>query len=480
MKIVLINPPIRTRDKPRHIPHGLAIIANIIRKRFRDLTIHFIDWNAHRFTENELVSLLRSLEFDLVITGGLIPVYNRLIRLSNIIKAINPRAIILAGGSAAMSVPELLLQHSNVDIVCNGEGEHTVVELVELLKDDIEADLSNVKGITFKARDGRLVKTASRPLIQDLDIESDMPAYDLLPMEIYLKNHIIGFGRDIDFISSRGCPFHCTFCYQPWGRRFRGHSVEFIKDVIMYLKRKYGVQFVSFQDDEFMAIKARLFEFCETRNRHFPDIRWSCTGRANLVDEEIIKTVRESGCCSVSYGFESGSPRMLKSMRKAITIEQMERAVQLNRKYGLPVPVSFILGMPGEDAESCKETVEFCKRNNLHLRSLMFATPYPGTELFEFALETGRITRKGLHDFVMKLGDARDFVINLTDSFSDEELKNKWHEMVEEVDKHYEPLSQEEMEKRIRALYGDLAEEYFQLSPEDRVHRAQHGAIDLF
>ncbi|MEW6219119.1 MAG: radical SAM protein, partial [Thermodesulfobacteriota bacterium] len=246
------------------------------------------------------------------------------------------------------------------------------------------------------------------------------------------------------------------------------------------LVRDFGVQFVSFQDDEFMAHKDRVLEFCAARNRRFPELRWSCTGRANLVDDETVAKMRASGCCSISYGFESGSPRMLKGMKKAITIEQMERAVTINRRHGLPIPVSFILGMPGEDEASCQETVDFCIRNNLHLGSLMFATPYPGTSLFQFALETGRIRQDNLHDFVMSLGDARTFLINLTDTFTDEALQAKYTWMQEEVRRHYRPLPPQEIEARIQALYGPLAEDFCRLSPEDKAHRAKHGAIDLF
>ena len=237
---------------------------------------------------------------------------------------------------------------------------------------------------------------------------------------------------------------------------------------------------MTFQDDLFIADKKRFFEFCDIRNSSFANLYWSCTGRANLCDEDIIQAARSSGCTDVSYGFESGSPRMLKSMQKHISLEQMENVVRLNRKYGLPVPVSFILGMPGEDKESCKETLDFCKKNNLTLDSLMYATPYPGTPLFDFAIDTGRIRKDEIHEFVMKLGDARDFSVNLTDHFSDTELQLTFSEMMREARMAYRPIPQEAMDRKIKSLYGDLADYYFNISPEDREHRDKHGAMDLF
>ena len=479
MKVLIVNPPIRLDDKPRNIPHGLAILANILRQKFR-CQILFVDWNAHRYSIEKIKAIIKSFPCDVAMIGGLIPTYKYLIKISNIIKKYHPKTKILAGGSAAMSIPKVLLENSMIDVVCTGEGEVTIVRLIESFQQDENPDLSAIRGIAYSDNEGKILVNEPEPLIQNLDQDSLLPAYDLLPMNIYLANPVAGLGRDIDFISGRGCPYHCTFCYQPWGHKNRKHSSGFIKDAILFLKKNYQVNFISFQDDLFIADKKRLYDFCELRNRYFPDIYWSCTGRANICDEELIKIVRESGCTLISYGFESGSQRMLNSMNKKINLDQMEHAVDLNRKYGLPIPVSFILGMPGENEQSCKETVEFCIKNNLTLDSLMFATPYPGTALFDFAIKTGRIKKNGIHDFVMRLGDARDFVVNLTDSFTDEELKRKYNEMISLAKKAYNPISQKEIEEKIKSLYGPLSEMFFNLSSEDKEHQAKHGAIGLF
>ena len=479
MNILIINPPIRVHDKPRHIPHGLAILANIIRKKFPKINIRFIDWNAHRYSDEKMKSLIAEEHFDYVLMGGLIPVYKTFIKLSKWLREINKHCIILAGGSAAMSVPELLLKNSEVDIICTGEGELTVPNIISVLLDDKRA-IYEIKGIAYKDYEGSIGFTQPEEFITDLDTQSALPAYDMLPMDIYLKNPIVGMGRDIDFISSRGCPFKCTFCYQPWGRSFRAHSVDFITDAVQHLKNKYAVDFISFQDDEFMVKKKRVFDFCEQRNKLFPEIRWSATGRANIVNEEIVKTVRGGGCTSISYGFESGSLRMLKSMNKSLSLGDMENATRLNRKYGFPVPVSFIIGMPGETRESCQETVDFVIKNNLHLNSLMFATPYPGTPIFDYALESGKLKKESLHDFLLSLGDARDFVINLTDDFTDDELVKQRDSMMKETLSKYVPPSQKEIEVKIKSLYGHLANEYFNMSEEDKIHKSKHGAINLF
>ena len=276
MKILIINSPIRLTDKPRHIPHGLAILANMIQKKM-GITPEFIDINAHRYNEDQVRSIIRSTKFDVVLIGGQIPVYKRIIVYADIIKEINRDTVIIAGGSAAMSVPDLLLQNSKVDAVCAGEGEKVIVDLLEGLKSNKLDELVHIKGFYYKIND-KISFSGKPDMLNDLDSESCMPAYDLLPMDIYLSNPIVGFGRDIDFISSRGCPFSCTFCYQPWGSHFRAHSVDFIIDTLKYLKKNYGIDFVSFQDDEFMAKKT---EFTNSVNKYVNIFRIYC-GRVRV------------------------------------------------------------------------------------------------------------------------------------------------------------------------------------------------------
>lgn len=481
--ILIINPPIRLDDKPRHIPHGLAILANIITKKLH-ICPTFLDINAHRYTEEQVKEIIQNTNFDVVLIGGLAPVYKTIVKLSRFIKFVNPEAKIIAGGYVAMPIPDVLLKNSEVDIVCTGEGEITIIELLhKFQKKGLNAKLTNVAGVYYKKNSNKqIIRISPRPFIKNLDKESALPAYELLPMDIYLSNSCVGIGRDIDMVTMRGCPYRCTFCYQPWGHKPGSHSVDFIINAIKYLKEQFNIDFISFQDDEFMVNKKKIQEFCEKRNRFFPDLLWSCTGRANVVahNEELVRLMRNGGCVLISFGFESGSERMLDSMHKMQTIEEMERTVQICRKYGLPVPASFIIGMPGEDDRSCQKTVDFCIRNNIPLDSLMFATPYPGTEIFDFALRTGRINKNYLHEFMMKIGDARDFLVNLTDYFSDEELITKRKEMMKVTRESYENfITKEKIKTKMRGLFGDLLNKV-RLDEKDLEHRAKHGTIGVF
>lgn len=483
LKVLIIDPPVRLYDKPRHIPHGLAILANIIRKKMK-IEPTFLYVNAYRYNREQIENIIRQTNFDIVLIGGIASVYKFIVEVSEFIKKVNPDSKVIAGGYVAMPIPDLLLRNSQVDIVCIGEGEITTIKLLERFKKKgLKADVSDIKGICFKEGiNNRIYCTSCRPLIKSLDEDSMSPAYDLLPMDIYLSNPVVGIGRDIDMITIRGCPFNCSFCYQPWGHKQRGHSVDFIIGVIKYLKENYNIDFVSFQDDEFLAYKKRVREFCEKRNKYFPELLWSCTGRVNIIarDESIVKFMKDSGCISISFGFESGSQRMLDSMHKMQNIEEMEKTVEILRKYELPVPVSFIIGMPGEDEKSCNETVDFCLRNNITLDSLMFATPYPGSEIFNFALRTGKIDSNNLHEFMKRIGDARDFLINLTDAFSDEQLVQKKEEMMNITIENYEKfITMDEIMEKMKKLFGNLIEK-FRFDEKDIEHRAKHGGMSIF
>jgi radical SAM superfamily enzyme YgiQ (UPF0313 family) len=163
-------------------------------------------------------------------------------------------------------------------------------------------------------------------------------------------------------------------------------------------------------------------------------------------------------------------------MHKSQTPEMMEKTVKISRKYGLPVSASFIIGLPGEDEESCKETTDFCLKNNISLASLMFATPYPGTEIYDFAIRTGRI--KDVHQFALSLRDARDFVVNLTDAFTDQQLIDKRREMMELTrENYYKYITRDQVRQKIKDLFGSLYKEFDDKELESRM---KYGGVGMF
>lgn len=473
MNILLIFPPIRENDVPRNFPTGLGLIAAVLRNAGYNVTV--CDVNGWRYSKEEVLDKIKHADFDVVGMGGLIPVYRYVKWITPYLKERNPNCKIVVGGPVGTYLAELVLAKNDVDVIIDSEGENTIIDLVEALSSG--RDLSAVHGIYYKDEAGSMNRTPVRESIQDIDT-IPFPAWDMFPMEeTYMKNPVVGIGRDMDVISSRGCPYLCTFCAPSFGRKYRYRSPQNVLEEIRVLKKRYDVDFISFQDDLFVTNRQRVFDFCEEliRSELFGKIKWSCTGRVNLVDEPLLQAMKDSGCVSVSYGIESGSQTILDSIKKAFRVEQAIEAIRAAEKVGLRHPTSFIIGSPDETKETIEETVQFAIKTNIPVQAVMINTPYPGTPLFYEALKRGKI--KDLEAFVMSLGDALDLTVNLSD-IPDDELLRLRDEMIERINKSVKHLSPEERLKRDIELYGEellkKGLEQMQNSVMDD-HRRKHG-----
>jgi anaerobic magnesium-protoporphyrin IX monomethyl ester cyclase len=443
--VALIFPPIRAWDEPRNFPTGLGIIAAIIRNMGYSVAV--IDAKGGKLMTWEVQKRLQELRPRVVGIGGLVTTYRFVRSITRWIKAWDPCVKIMIGGSVGGSIPELMIERNPVDAVTVGEADETVKELLPALLDS--SDLARVKGIAFNGG-GKAILTEPRPLIQNVDAVP-FPAWDLFPIETYLANPVVGVGRDMDIITSRGCPHQCTYCYQIFGRGFRARSPQNIVAEIGELNGRYGLDFVSFQDDCFVVNKKRVYEFCDLLDKSGLDIKWSCCGRVNIVDEPLLKRMKASGCVSVSYGIESGSQTILNRYRKGVTVETAKQAVRLTRDVGLRNPTSFMLGSIGETPDTAWETVEFCKEVNIPLQALMFATPYPGTPLYEEVKGMGLIGDE--EAYIMRLGDCVDFTVNLT-NMSDRDLVALRGKMLDAVKARHKGADEADKDRFERELYG--------------------------
>lgn len=480
MKVLFINPIIRRRDDPRHIPHGIAVLASLARSCGHEVEV--LDINAHRYPPEKVKGILKDSKCDVVGIGGIISVYREVKWMVEYLKTIKPEVPVIVGGSVGSSIPEMILTKTRADLVCIGEGEETLLEYLEALQH--KRDYEHIKGLAFRKGD-KMCFTPPRPLISDLD-RLPIPAYDLFPTEIYANNPAVGFGRELDFVSSRGCPYRCVFCYQAFGQSFRAHSADYVIMVMEYLKKNYNIDFLYFADDEFMANKKRAYEFAEkkTENKHIQEVRWSCSGRVNLADEELFRHMKSAGCTFIGHGFESGSEFILKKIKKGITPIQQKEIVRIIRKVGLRFGCSFMLGFPWETYETAQATVDLCIEAQIPLSALMFATPYPKTELFDYCWQKGILHEGNIEEFVLGLDDVVDLQLNITENFSDEELIALRDRMLEEVKGKVSPLPPEALRKQFIDLYGDknyqTFKERYVKDPKLKDHYAKHGFNDFF
>lgn len=420
MKILLINPPIRKNEPPRHIPIGLGIIANVLLSDGHEVKV--LDINAERLSKSQVKEKIDlESKYEIIGTGGLITTYQYLKWLIPELKKYNPTSKIVVGGGVVTENPALLLNRTPTDIAVVGEGEITMTEIISSLENN--NSLEAVKGIAYKKENNQIKINPPRPLVKDLDNMS-LPAYDLFPMDIYLHNvaHASYMGKktEMGIVTTRGCPYNCNYCYHVFGRGARTRSINNVIEEIRYLMEKYKVESIIILDETFTINKKRVMEFCSKLLSEKIDIPWSCYGRVNLVDQEMLKKMKQAGCYRVGYGIESGSQQILDNMNKKVTIGQAKKAIKLTRNAGLVCGSTFMFGYPGESLETIKETVRFCKEL-LICPSLFFTTPYPGTKLYEQVKER-IIERYGDEEkFIKAMGDVSEFTVNLTD-FSDEEL----------------------------------------------------------
>lgn len=439
MKIMLINPPIREWSKPNIVPLGLGYVASALQSSGHKVEI--MDINAFRWTKEEVEEKIKNAEFDLVGIGAIVTVYEYVKWLIKTLKMYHFDKKVVVGGSVGASIPHIIFDKTEADIVCIGEGEITAVELVHALENI--KDLSDVEGIWFRGNDGKIHRNKKRESIKDLDALS-LPAWDLFPMDIYLKNPVGAPNRNkwidggdsdnsilsMNMVATRGCPYQCIYCYHDFmGQKYRHRSVPNIIEEMRRLKDKYKISYFHFMDDEFCLKKEFVFNFCEAVKKNFSEkITWGCSGRVNLMTEDLIAAMADAGCVLIAYGIESGSQKMLDAIKKGVTVKQGEEAIRLTKKYLGWADCSFMIGVPGENKTTIQETIDFCKEVDLTPEVIFFMTPYPGTELYRMALSAGKISDE--ESYVLGLGEQGEKIrVNFTE-FSDEDLVSIQEQMI--------------------------------------------------
>jgi len=469
LKILLINPPIRTWAPPNCFPQGLGYIAQMLRK---DHDVEVLDLNAERLSWTGVICRLLRIEYNTVGITGLITNYEYVKWLIEEIHTVKPSIClidregkkhyantpIVVGGVLGSSIPEIMLRKAEADICVIGEGELTAVELfnkMEELSDWRDIKKAGIKGIAY-LRDGEFIREEARESISDIS-QLPLPAYDLFPIETYLGNPVgstINKNKWIDgkaekvplsmnILSSRGCAWQCFFCYHDYmGVRYRYRNPQSLFDEIVFLYERYGVKFILMGDDTFITNRKNVMEFCDLMifSGMNKIIRWECGARVNTVDRELLEECKEAGCSLVGYGIESGSQKMLDVLNKKVTVEQCHKAVEMTQEIFGDCEVTFIIGSPGETRETIQETVDFCKRHNLPPHAVFFLTPYPGTPLWQWMREEGwfgssRIRLDEEERMCLRLSDneqGENILVNFTD-FTDEELMEIKQAMVKEL-----------------------------------------------
>lgn len=380
-------------------PLGLGYIAAVLEQA--GYTVRIVDGFAEGLTDDEVFDRIDNRDR---IVGFYAHTANfpAIVNLARRLKASRrPPHVIVGGPHATAMTLDCLAGNDVIDAVAFGEGEMTALELVGCLLEG--RPLAGVRGSAYRDQSGRPVKNPPRELVADLDT-LPMPAWHLFPMDRYRDFIESGGRRVVHVISSRGCFSDCNYCHSTkmWGPTVRYHSIARVLREIEALRGRHGVRFIRFFDDIFTADAQRV----KTLTGHFRrmKLRWCCSTRIDLLNEEIILDLKKGGNRFVAIGLETINDRLLKVINKHTTREETVRKLELCRKHGLKVMGLFILGLPTETREESLETIEFVRRWPFFFAVFSMFTPYPGTNFWHMLKDSPYIEK----DF-SKYAHSRNF-----------------------------------------------------------------------
>jgi hopanoid biosynthesis associated radical SAM protein HpnJ len=326
-------------------------------------------------------------DFELVILHTSTPSFPTDAKFAELLKLRKPEIIIgMVGAKVAVDAEESLLASKAIDFVAREEFDYTCKEIAEGMPFD------QVLGISYRLADGTVKHNAPRPMIEDMDaLPFVAPIYK---RDLNIKNYFIGYLNYpyVSIYTGRGCRSRCTFCLWPQtvgGHRYRTRSPESVIAEVKWIKENMPeVKEIMFDDDTFTDFKPRVEEIARGLGKL--GVTWSCNAKAN-VPYSTLKIMKENGLRLLLVGYESGDDQILLNIKKGLRTDIARRFADDCRKLGIMVHGTFILGLPGETRETIAKTIAFAKEINPHTIQISLAAPYPGTRLYEQAVENNWI-----------------------------------------------------------------------------------------
>ncbi len=448
MRCLLINPSWLTlvgyEDRVRvPYPIGLAYIAAVLEKNGHEVKIIdalAIDWKKQTRIDNEtikigisdkeLVSIAKEFSPEIIgITCMFTTQADSMYRTVSLIKSEFRKIPIIVGGAHVSSSPEEVMKNKNIDFAVVGEGEETIKELVDKLERNKK--INKVKGIYYR-KDKKTVFSGKRNVILDLD-SIPFPAYHLLPMEKYFEagakgksSRAVYSKKWASIITSRGCPHACYFCsiHGIYGRRWRSRTPENVLDELEFLYKNYSIRHFFFEDDNMTLDMNRAENIFNGILKRGLKISWETPNgiRADGVDENLARKMKESGCVGLTIGIESGDQEFLeKVICKNLNLDDVEKAIKIITKFKIPLNGFFILGMAGETKESLEKTLNFAKRlARIGLVPVFsIAVPLPGTDMYRICKENKLLTKNEIKPMEYLVGYSEP-LIKIKDLTSEE------------------------------------------------------------
>jgi radical SAM superfamily enzyme YgiQ (UPF0313 family) len=393
MKVALVWP--YGNDITYSLPLGIGyLIANMKNPaheiRVFDGTLHEKDSESQEFQE-----FLRSFNPDVVGVSCWSKTFKEALKILAVAKEMNPAAVTVMGGVHPTAYPEKSIEPTQVDYLLCGEGEITFPDFVDRLAGG--RSLHDLPGLVFRALDGQIVRNKVH-LEDDLD-KLAWPDYDAINLQGYIDKGYRYFSRkkqNAPIWATRGCPYHCKFCSGPVvnGHKIRSHSVGYLVNWIKFLYNTYGIRHINIIDDNFTFHKEYTREFCHAMIRErLAGLSISTANgiRAQRTDYETYKLMKQAGWFMVTVAPESGSPRVLGLMRKALDPSIWPEKIKEIRRAGLTTHAAILIGFPGETVDDIELTAELIRKSDFDSIGIQYFQPLPGTPIYDELVAKGEI-----------------------------------------------------------------------------------------
>ena len=412
MQVLIINPPwpgkgYGTRSQNRIIKHRsdkylqypifLAYSASQLKKA--GYSVVYIDSVIQDLSFDQTLEQARRIKPDIIFMETTTPSIESDYGSLTALKKSTDATIIVGGPHATYFHKTVLKDCRAIDIVIRHEFDTKIARVISSLD-----KLKDVNGISY--RNGtEIVDNGDGEFSENLD-SLPLPDRDIIPWQWYLE---AWYTRQpfMNLMTSRGCPYHCTFCLWPqsmYGHKQRFRSLDNVIEEIKLLIDRYGLREVNIDDGTFTTNKKRVIEFCQRLRREKINLIWTCNGRVDNLDEEMLKEMKASGCKMIRLGVESGSQEVLDKIKKGLTLRQIEDGIRLVKKYRIQALGGFMFGFPYDSRETVEQTIQFAKKLSPDQVQFSINMCYPGTYLYEYAKENNLLLAKSFKEFDMTCG----------------------------------------------------------------------------
>lgn len=397
MNILLINPPsfnelmgnnpsIIESERGYNPPLGLLFLAGYLLEKTAH-KVYVIDSQVEELTYGTLEQRIKNIDFEVVGITAMTFTLIDVIKTINIVKKIKPECKLVLGGPHVNIYARETINIKGVDFVVLGEGEKIFAKLIDNI-DNFEK-LKEIKGLVYKNKDGTIVHTGLPVLISENELNKlPFPKRELTPYKKYTS--ILAKRTPITTLfTSRGCPYKCSFCNRPHlGNIFRAMSAERVVQEIEECL-KLGINEFLVYDDTFTVRKDRVKRICELIIKKDLDIGFDIRARVDTLDEELLQLLKKAGCRGIHYGIEAGTEKILKVLRKGITLQKAKEIFVLTKKYKIQTLAYFMIGSPDETIEDIFETFRVSKWLKPDFVHMTILTPFPATDIYIQGLSNG-------------------------------------------------------------------------------------------